>query len=219
MQVKITTTGGPRAQARLIRLRQAMSPANYDPVVDRAAWVTHARLVKETPKRWFGQVRRGWIVAKPGLGSRLVINRNKIMLFLEEGTRDHGPKEIYGPLRPGQPRRKKAMFIPLTRRAANATQGIFGVGSTEQVTRHTQGAATISKVRAIFQRTQSVRKGRTKVSSRALIFGQDYVLAARVRGIRAMHIVQQERPRARALLKRLMKAHINRAIRGGPANA
>jgi hypothetical protein len=192
-----------------------MAPAAYDPVVDQAAWMTHARLTKSTPKRWFGQVRRGWIVARPALGSRLIINKNKIMLFLEEGTRDHGPREIYGPLRPGQPRKKKAMFIPLTRRAANATQGIYGVGSTTIVRRHTEGAATISKVRAIFQRTQSVRKGRTRTSSRALIFGQDYVLAARVRGIRAMHIVQQERPKARELLKRLMKAHMHKAIRGG----
>lgn len=214
MQVKVTTKGGAKTAAKLRRLRFAMAPNAIDNVVDEAAWRTQARLVKSTPKRWFGQVRRGWIVAKPRIGARLVINQNKIMLFLEEGTKDHGPKEIYGPLRPGQPRRKKAMFIPLTRRAANATQGVFGVGTVEQVTRHTAGAATISKVRAIFQRTQSSRKGKTRVGSRALIFGQDYVLAARVRGIRAMHIVLNERPRARALLKLLMKAHIRRAIQG-----
>src|SRR5688572_24149614 len=108
MHVKITTRGDAATAAKLRRLRFAMAPNAYDRVVDQAAWMTHARLTKSTPKRWFGQVRRGWIVAKPGAGSRLVINKNKIMLFLEEGTRDHGPKEIYGPLRPGQPRRKKA---------------------------------------------------------------------------------------------------------------
>lgn len=192
-----------------------MAPRKIDPVVDQAAWQTHARLVRQTPKKWFGQVRAGWVVIRYGVAARLVVNRNKIMLFLEEGTKAHGPREIYGPLKPGQPRKKKALFIPLTRKAANATQGIYGVGSTIKVTRHTQGAASLSKVRAIFQRTQSVRKGRTTTGSRALIFGQDYVLAKRVRGIRAMKIVVQERPRARALLKRLMKAYLHQAIRGG----
>jgi hypothetical protein len=53
------------------------------------------------------------------------------------------------------------------------------------------------------------------VGSRALIFGQDYILAKRVRGITAMHIVAKERAAARTLLKTLMKQHIKAAIQGG----
>lgn len=198
-----------------MRLAAAMQPAQTDAVVDRAAWMVQAKLIGATPRRWFGQVRRGWIVAKPREGARVVINQNKIMLFLEEGTRAHGPREIYGPLRPGQPRRKKALFIPLTRRAANATQGTFGVGTVSQFS--LKGQTYWEEVRAIFQRTETVRKGVKKVGSRALIYGSDYVLAKRVRGIPAMHIVARMRPIAQALLKRLMKAHIAKAIRGGPS--
>lgn len=198
-----------------MRLAAAMQPAQTDAVVDRAAWMVQAKLIGATPRRWFGQVRRGWVVAKPREGARVVINQNKIMLFLEEGTRAHGPREIYGPLRPGQPRRKKALFIPLTRRAANATQGTFGVGTVSQFS--LKGQTYWEEVKAIFQRTETVRKGVKKVGSRALIYGSDYVLAKRVRGIPAMHIVARMRPIAQALLKRLMKAHIAKAIRGGPS--
>lgn len=215
--VKVTVKGGAQAQARLARLAAAMTPAATDPVVDKAAWMIQAKLIGATPKRWFGQVRRGWIVAKPREGARVVINQNKIMLFLEEGTRPHGPKEIYGPLRPGQPRRKKALFIPLTRRAANATQGIYGVGTVNQFT--IKGKTYWEEVRAIIQRTETVRKGKKIVGSRALIFGHDYVLAQRVRGIAAMHIVARMRPKAQALLKKLMKAHVRAAIGVGGPNA
>lgn len=209
-KTKVTVRGGPEAQARIRRLMAAMVPAAFDPVIDKAAWQVQARLIRATPKKWFGQVRRGWVVIKPRVGARVVINNNKIMLFLEEGTKDHGPKEIFGPLKPGQKRRKAALYIPLTRRAANATQGFFGVGKVNQYT--LKGETYWEEVRAIFQRTETVRKGKTIVGERALIFGQDYVLAKRVRGITAMHIVAKERPRARELTKRLMKQHIRAAI-------
>lgn len=207
------TVKGEAAKKKIQRVAAAMTPERTDPVVDRAAFMTQARLIRSTPKRWFGQVRRGWIVVKPRPGARVVINQNKVMLFLEEGTRDHGPREIFGPLLPGQKRRKAAMFVPLTRRAANATQGIYGVGTVDQFT--VKGKTYWEETRAIFQRTETVRKGKKIVGSRALIFGQDYVLAKRVRGIKARRIVAKERPRSRTLLKRLMKEHIRAAIKGG----
>src|SRR5262249_23283429 len=59
-----------------------------------------------TPKKWFGQVRRSWQMQKPRPGTRVLLNQNKIMLFLEEGTREHGPVT------------KKFLYIPLNRNAA-----------------------------------------------------------------------------------------------------
>lgn len=191
-----------------------MTPALIDPIFDRAAFESQARLIRSTPKRWFGQVRRGWVVIKPGDGRRIITNQNPIMLFLEEGTRAHGPREIYGPLVPGQPRRKAALFIPKTRKAVNATQGIYGVGFAPVAKPGKNFVGPVAHVRAIFQRTQSVRKGKTKVGQRALLFGRDYVLAKRVRGIRAMRIVAKERPKVRKRLLNLMKTHIRAAIRG-----
>lgn len=202
------------ARDRVLRVQRALTPAAIDPVVERAAFESQARLIRSTPKRWFGQVRRGWVVVKPGDGRRVVTNQNPIMLFLEEGTRPHGPREIYGPLVPGQPRRKAALFVPLTRKAANATQGIYGVGFAPVAKPGKNFVGPVAHVRAIFQRTQTVRRGKTRVGQRALLYGQDYVLAKRVRGIRAMKIVAKEKPRARARFLRLMQAHIRAAIRG-----
>lgn len=202
------------ARRKIERVKAALQPGKIDPVVDRVAFQVQARLIRQTPKRWFGQVRRGWIVVKPRDGVRVVTNTNKVMLFLEEGTKAHGPREIFGPLQPGQPRKKKALFVPLTRRAATATAGVFGVGTTVRATRHASGAATLEKVRAIFQRTESVRKGKRKVGSRTLVYGTDYVLARRVRGIRALHIVRRARPWAKAKMLAAFKAHVRGAVRG-----
>jgi hypothetical protein len=48
--------------------------------------------------------------------------------------------------------------------------------------------------------------------NRSLVFGRDYVLARRVRGIRAMHIVRNFRPRARTILREEMKAFLRKHL-------
>lgn len=45
-----------------------------------------------------------------------------------------------------------------------------------------------------------------------LVFGKDYVLAKRVRGIRARNIVKRERPRAQRRLRERMVSHIMKAV-------
>ena len=44
-------------------------------------------------------------------------------------------------------------------------------------------------------------------------FGTDYVLAKRVRGIKAMRIVENMRPKARALLQAEMKSFLQKVIK------
>lgn len=196
------------AKARLKKIAAGLNLDAIDKVVDVAAHQTQASLIRKTPKKWFGQVRRGWFVSKIGPGQRVVANSNKIMLFLEEGTKAHGPLQIQGPRRPGERLGRAALFIPLTRKAVNATAGIYGVGTVDQFT--TQGETYWETRRALFQRTETVRRGRRTVGSRAFVFGIDYVLAKRVKGIKAMHIVANERPIARkrllAGMKRLVRS-------------
>jgi len=108
LKVTANTEGGRRT---LKRLADGMSIEKIDRVVGRVAAETFAHVVKATPKRWFGQVRRSWQIRLPAPGVRHVINENKIMLFLEEGTANQGQGWIY-------PRTKKFLYIPLNRKAA-----------------------------------------------------------------------------------------------------
>ena len=87
-----------------------------------------------------------------------MINGNKIMGWLEEGTKDHGPVT------------KKALYIPLTRQAAFGWQPGF-------------------------------------------VYGRDYILRKRVKGIQARHIAQEQARLAREDLKQSMKDHIKAALK------
>lgn len=48
--------------------------------------------------------------------------------------------------------------------------------------------------------------------NKSLKFGRDYVLARRVRGIKAMHIFRKEKPLARERLRRYIKNHVTRVL-------
>lgn len=77
-------------------------------VANRVAVWSFGQLVRQTPKKWTGQTRRSWQL-HPVPGGYQLTNLSKVMNFLEVGTRAHGPKKA------------KALFIPLTRRAALGT--------------------------------------------------------------------------------------------------
>lgn len=102
------------AKALKGRVRAAFSGSAQDAPIKQAAHIWHGRMVRRTPKRWTGQTRRGWKVNKIGKGSYeltntpVTPNKPNVMLFLEAGTKAHGPKKA------------KRLFIPLTRRAAMA---------------------------------------------------------------------------------------------------
>lgn len=93
------------------------SGAGLDGPVQRAATRILAELASRTPHRWTGATRRAWTIKNTGDGRRLIWNTldgttpNKVFLFLEHGTAAGGAGNIY-------PRSKKALFIPLTARAA-----------------------------------------------------------------------------------------------------
>lgn len=211
MAVRVTAKT-EAAKRKLLKIQAALTPEAIDQIVDKAAFQTQAALIKATPKKWFGQVRRGWLVAKPDNGVRIVFNQNPIMLFLEEGTKDHGARQLIGPLRPGERRAKAALFIPLTRRAVNATAGDVSFGKVDQFT--VKGETFWEEARAIFQKKTTFSKGKKRNGKNTFVFGVDYVLAKRVKGIRARHIVSTERPKAKARLKNLMLAFVRAVIKG-----
>jgi hypothetical protein len=175
LQVSAAMDSEKTAKA-LNALEQAVKPEAIDPIIEREAWFTLHRLVNKTPRKWFGQVKMGWQVEKPRTGERIVVNRNKVMKFLEHGTANGGTGYIY-------PRTKKALFIPLNRKAA----GGWSPGLVMQ--RMVRGALG-----------WFLQKG-------------DYILAKRVRGIKPMHIVKSEAAEVKKRLLHAFKEHIRRAIR------
>jgi hypothetical protein len=106
-----------RADTAVAGLTLLATEAGLDGPVERAASRVLAELAARTPQRWTGATRRAWTIKHTGDGQRLIWNTldgttpNKVFLFLEHGTAGGGTGYIY-------PRAKKALFIPLTARAA-----------------------------------------------------------------------------------------------------
>ncbi len=157
---------GAAAGNMLRKIKAGLTPAVQNAVVYKVAWVVRNRLVQQTPKKWTGQTRRYWKVRKDGPSRFTVSNDSKVMRYLEDGTRAHGPVKA------------KALFIPLNRRTALA--GVQGVMAN----------------RKRFQ------------------YGRDYIFAKRVRGIRALKLVDRNRIFANATLKAAMNLQVRKIIRG-----
>ena len=155
---------------RLQRIRRTIRSGEANRVIERVAWQVHAKLVNRTPKGYTGNTRKSWKVEKQlGLGYA-VSNTSKVMAWLEEGTRPHGPVEA------------GALFIPLNKKAAHRGP----ISPAQREAGETNG----------------------------LIRGQDFILARRVDGIRALRIVQRMRPVARRLLDIHMRRFLRRTIHG-----
>lgn len=157
-------TEGARRKLKIVEA--ALSRQSIDPVVDRVALRTLTSVVKKTPKKWFGQVRRSWQKVHWGLGERVVKNDNKIMRFLEYGTANKGSGFI-------RPTHAPALFIPLTRKAA--------LSSAE--------------------------------SKGGLVYGRDYILAKKVRGIRPRLIVLDQARWSEFWMLKAAKDHVRNALR------
>lgn len=183
----VTLTADTKAgQAVIRRVVAALRPESIGKAVRRTAVWTHGQLVQRTPRRWTGETRKAWRQVQIGSTSFRVSNASKVMLFLEEGTRAHGPVTSasrrpwvndphnirYGHERvaKGKSFRAKKLYIPLTRKAA---LGGWSPG---------------------------------------LRYGVDYVLVKWVRGIRARHIVRSQRDHTAEHLQLSVDAHIIGAI-------
>ena len=147
------------ARAFLNRVQKAFNDGEHEDVVATEAAKSFGRMVRATPKGYTGYTRQSWELQRTGRGEWWIHNDNKVMRFLEYGTRAHGPV------------RAKALYIPLNRRAA--------IGGWR----------------------------------RGLVFGQDYVLAKRVKGIKPMGIVAAEKERAEADLGVAMRRFLNNLVR------
>lgn len=187
------------ARATVTRLQKALTPEAVDPVVDEVALRTLAEVIKATPKRWFGQVRRSWQIQTPMPGTRIIVNESKIMAFLEHGTANEGTGFI-------RPKRKKALYVPLNRRAAAGwNQSLV----QQQIVRKTQRYLTPEERSRVIGTALPDKNGRT-----GFLLRGDYLLLKKVRGIKPRRIVAAQRVIAQKRLLKAMKAHIRKALHG-----
>jgi len=171
-------------KAYLKKFNAAMSDANRTKVHYQAAQIWKGRIVRRTPKRWTGQTRRSWVVRNTSGTEVELANTSKVMRYLEYGTRAHGPK------------RAKMLFVPLTRKA-------FLAGP--------RGVIAANKAASAAAASSGGKKGRKRKPP--FVVGKDFVFTKRVRGIRAMNIVRDAIPFARATLKALMTRHLVEKLR------
>lgn len=148
--IRISRTGEGKIFTRIIK---GLAPEKLDRIVEREAFKGLAKLVRASPKKWFGQIRSGWRITKPRIAARrLDIDPSKvtkngtsvadIARFVDRGTANNGTGYIY-------PKRAKRLYIPLKRTAVVWREG--------------------------------------------LKFGKDYILAKRVKGIKARRFVDPVR--------------------------
>ena len=163
------------------KLTKALSSDAQAKVMHRAAQRSRNELIRLTPKKWTGQTRRGWRThVNVGQGIAVVKNDNKVMLYLEKGTKAYTAKA------------GKLLFIPLTRRAAQA--GARGVIAANNAVRS---------------------QGRTsRGAARALPFriGRDFVWAKRRKGIAPRNIVKNHRATAMLYMMEEMKHYLRSVI-------
>jgi len=185
MAGRITIRVQDEATRRMLnRIARAMTPGAQRAVLTRVAWITHARLVRQTPKRWTGQTRRDWKVVPRTDGSVAVTNESKVMGWLERGTRSHGPT------------RAQKLFVPLTRRAAQAgPRGVMYANRQHQLNQ-------------AFGVTGTRRRP-------PFVHGVDFVFTRRVRGIRALRIAERQAVFAKVTLRSAMTQWLRSVVKGG----
>lgn len=190
----------------LSRMEKALSPQRLDKkVAKKCADIVKARLVRRTPKRWTGQLRRNWRTVQWSTGIWVVENPSPVMSYLEHGTRPHGARG-FRHTSTGKRVRKK-LFIPLNRQTAMAYSAQGGtLESKRELFRNGRFITTTRRNR------RGIRQQRT--TQKKLIYGKDYILAKRVKGIRAKHIVEGMRPFARKLLRIEMRRYLRKAVLG-----
>jgi len=85
------------------KIEKHFSKEKIDKIIEATAYKGLKKIVSIMPKRT-GALGRSWHVNKASIGEYQIVSANKVALFLEEGTRAHGPvtaKFLYIPLRPG----------------------------------------------------------------------------------------------------------------------
>jgi hypothetical protein len=148
----------------MAKISKAVSPIGLDGEMRKVANETYREVRKMTPKKFTGRTRAAWQIKRLSAAKYVVQNRNRVMRFIDGGTRAHGPK------------RARRMFVPKTKRAFNAgARGVFA-------------------------------------NPKRFKYGKDYVLARRVRGIKAMKIIDRGSASAKGKALQRFARYVRKSI-------
>lgn len=170
-------------KAKLAKLRTGLTPASQRGLIRKAADVWHGRMTRRTPRRWTGDTAKAWKVFHLPGGEVELTNISKTMVMLEKGTKAHGPKKA------------KRLFIPLTKKAAQA------------------GARGVIRANRQWSLNHTFAPKSAKRGKPPFIMFHDFVWAKRVKGIKAMWIVRTARIEARASYRTMMTLHIRNILK------
>jgi len=111
------------------RIQKNLSWITIDKVLEATAYKGLKSFVSAMPKRT-GALKRSWYVLKHAPGEYLIASDSKVALFLEKGTKAHGPKTakfLYIPLRPGAAVWRKGFVLGKDYLLAKRVKGIDGL--------------------------------------------------------------------------------------------
>lgn len=119
------------------RIQARLSSSTIDNVLEAIAYKGLRMFASILPKRT-GALQRSWSVQKKGIGQYQIFSTSKVALFLEEGTKDHGPKT------------KKFLYIPLRRGAAVWRKGLV-IGKDYILVKRVKGIRAMRYLKPVSQ--------------------------------------------------------------------
>lgn len=156
-----------QARAKLLSIQEALK--NMDAVIEEIALIAMTDLIVTTKraigvrpdgKRWnIEKPEDKWIMIKAGVAKRLLSNESKVMKFLDEGTKDHGPV------------RARMLYIPLTRKAALGYRKGLNFGVDFILAKHVKGMEPKHIVSDVRERVQTNMRSRMEAHLRKAING------------------------------------------------
>lgn len=155
MNISVKVSAG-KLLGKIARLRDTLQTTTQKTVLEKEAKLSLRRLKYATPVRWTGKTRKAWRIEHASrarsYGFR-IINDTKEMLFLEKGTKAHGPK------------RAKFLYIPLNRRAARGWSPSLKIGRDYILKKWVRGIRAMH----IVEKERKKTKARLKDSMREYI--------------------------------------------------
>lgn len=148
-----------KIRSKMSKIAQGLSVEKLDEVAKARAEMMRDDFKEQTPVRWTGKTRNGWVLIHNRMGSWSVRNYKKAMTYLLLGTPSHGPVS------------KKKMFIPLNAAAADAYRA---------------KVAFDRRAERALKRGQKVPIRRKPQSG--LKYGVDYVLVPYVKGVTPINL-------------------------------
>lgn len=124
------------------KIESKVSKDQVDRTLTGVAYKGLKEMVAAMPSKT-GALRQSWKVLKKGQGEYAIVSLSKVALFLEAGTKAHGPKTA------------KFLYIPLRPNAAVWREGLV-LGKDYILTKRVKGITAMHYLRPVANRTLNI---------------------------------------------------------------